>query len=106
MTTTVALPATIESMGAAVLVPHLARRGFDNVVVALTTLSCTARKRANACAFKHHRHVNARAFVLGQGQRDDGADCVVVGNSGARGNVHHGRCGADEAKGNTDDIIC
>ena len=38
--------------------------------------------------------------------RDNNADCVVVGNSGARGDVHHGRRGADEVKGNADNTIC
>ena len=31
---------------------------------------------------------SVRAFVLGQGRRDDGADGVIVGDSG--GDVHHG----------------
>ena len=53
-----------------------------------------------------HRHADVRAFVLGRGQRDDGADSVIVGNSGARGDVHRGRRGADEAEGDADDTIC
>ena len=69
-------------------------------------LSCTVRKHANARAFERHQHANVHAFVLGPGQRDDGADSIVGGNSGARGDVHHGRRGADDAKGNADDIIC
>ena len=36
---------------------------------------------------------------------DDGADCVVVGNSSARGDVHRGHRGADEAEGDADDTI-
>jgi hypothetical protein len=61
---------------------------------------------SNACAFERHRHANVRAFVLGQGWRDDGADCVIVGNSGARGDVYRGRRGADKVKGDADDTIC
>ncbi len=61
---------------------------------------------SNARAFKRHQHVNVRAFVLGRGWRDDGADCVVAGNSGARGDVHRGCRGADEAEGDADDAIC
>ncbi len=53
MTMTIALPATIKSMWAVVLVPHLARCGF-NVVVVVTALSCAVRKRANARAFERH----------------------------------------------------
>ena len=57
---------------------------------------------SDARAFERHRHSDVRAFVLGQGRRDDGADCVVVGNSSARGDVHRGHCGADEAEGDAD----
>ncbi len=32
-------------------------------------------------------------------------DFVVFGNSGARGGVHRGHCGADEAEGGAEDII-
>ena len=49
---------------------------------------------------------SSAAFVLGQGRRDDGADSAVVGDSGARGDVHRGRRGTDYAKGCADDIIC
>ena len=49
---------------------------------------------SNARAFGRHRHASIRAFVLGQGQRDDSADCIVGGNSGARGDVHRGRRGS------------
>ena len=61
---------------------------------------------SNACAFERHQHADVRAFVLGQGQRDDSADCAVVSNSGAHGKVHRGRRSADEAKGDADDTIC
>jgi hypothetical protein len=37
---------------------------------------------SDARAFERHRHTNACAFVLGQGWRDDVADCVIVSNSG------------------------
>ena len=57
-------------------------------------------------SFERHRHAEVSAFVLGRGRRDDGADCVIVGNSGARGDVHRGRRGADEAEGDADDTIC
>ncbi len=59
-----------------VLVPHLARCGFDDVVVVVTALSCTVCKRANARAFERHRKANVHAFVRGQGRRDDGAGSV------------------------------
>ena len=72
----------------------------DRGVTAPSTPSSDAR------AFGHHQHVNVRAFVLGRGRRDDGADSFVVGNSGTRGDVHRGRHGADEAEGNADDTIC
>jgi hypothetical protein len=54
MMMTIASPATIKSMWAVVLVPHLARCGFDVVVVVVTALSCAMRNRANARAFKRH----------------------------------------------------
>ena len=72
-------PTTIESMGTVVLVAQLARHGFVFVVV-------------------------ARRFFLGRGRREDSADVVI--DSGARGNVHYGRRGADNAKSNADDYIC
>jgi hypothetical protein len=77
MTTTIASSATIESMGAVVLVlvPHLTRRGF-NVVVVVTVLSCAVRKCADARAFERHRYAHVPAFVRGRGWRDDGADGV------------------------------
>ena len=52
------------------------------------------------------RHANVRTFVLGQRWRDNGADYIIVGKSGARGNVHHGRRGTDKAKGDADDTMC
>ncbi len=61
---------------------------------------------SNARVFERHRHADAHAFVLGQRRRDDGADCVIVGNSSARGDVHRGRCGTDEAESDADDTIC
>ncbi len=60
----------------------------------------------DAHAFECHRHANVRAFVFRRGQRDDGADGVVVGNSSARGDVHRGRCSADESEGDADNTIC
>ena len=72
----------------------------DRGATALPTPSSDAR------AFERHRHADVRAFVLGRGWRYDGADCVVVGNSGAHGDVHRGRRGADEAEGDADDTIC
>ena len=101
-TMTIALPTMIESTRAAVLVPHLARRGFD--VVVFTRLSCAVRKHTDARAFERHQCADVRAFVLGQGWRDDGADGVVVGNSG--GDVHRGGRGTDDGDGNADDILC
>ncbi len=49
---------------------------------------------------------SSAAFVLGRRRRDDSANGVVVGDSGARGNVHRGRRGAGNAKWYTDNIIC
>ena len=101
MTMMVALPMMIELIWATVLMPHLAQHGFD-VVVFVTVLSCNVHKRANALAFECHRHANVRAFVLGPGWRDNGADGGVVHNSGAHGDVHRGRHGTDEAEGDAD----
>jgi hypothetical protein len=61
---------------------------------------------SDARAFERHRHTDVHNFVLGRGRRYNGADCVVVGNSGARGDAHRGRRGADEAEGDADDTIC
>ncbi len=77
--TTIASLATIQLTGAAVLVPHLARRGFD--VVVFTKLSCAICKHADARAFVGHQRAEIRVFVLGQGWRDDGTNSVVVGDS-------------------------
>ena len=94
--TAIALPATIESTGAAVLVPHLPCRGFDIVIFA--ELSCAIRKHADARAFECHQCADVHAFVLGQGRRDYGADGIVIGNSG--GDVHR------DCDGDGDDILC
>ena len=61
---------------------------------------------SNTRAFERHQHADVRAFALGWGRRFDGADCVVVGISGARGDVHRGRRSADKANGNAGDTIC
>ena len=60
----------------------------------------------SAHAFECHQHADVRAFIFRQGQRDDGADGVVVGNSSARGNVHRGCRSADKAEGDADNTIC
>ncbi len=62
-------------------------------------LSCAVRKYADARAFTRHRFADIRAFVLGQGRRDDGADGIVVGGDSS-GDVHHGSCGTND--GNSD----
>ncbi len=53
---------------------------------------------------------DVRVFVLGRGQRDDGADGIVIGggNGGACGDVCRGRRGADNNYGSADcnDILC
>jgi hypothetical protein len=72
----------------------------DRGATALPTPSSDAR------AFKRHKHANVCTFVLGRGRRDDGADCVVVGNSSARVDVHRGRRGADKDEGDTGNTIC
>ena len=61
---------------------------------------------SNTHAFERHQHADVHAFVLGRGRRYNGADCVVVGSSGARGDVHRGRHSADKANSNADDTIC
>jgi hypothetical protein len=50
----------------------------------------TVRECADTRAFERHQCANVRAFVLGQGQRDDSANCIVVvgSNGSARGDVH------------------
>ena len=98
----IALPAMIKSMGVGVLVPHLAYCGFD-VLLVVTTLSCTICKHADTRVFEHHRHANVHAFVLGQGRRDDG---IFLKDNGARDDVHHGRFGADDVEGDAANIIC
>jgi hypothetical protein len=101
--TTIASPATIELTGAAVLVPHLAPHGFD--VVVFTELSCAVRKHADAPrAVERNRCADVRAFVLGQGGRDNDTKGAVVGDSG--GNVHRGGRGTDDGVGDTEDILC
>jgi hypothetical protein len=89
-------------MGAAVLVPHLAPRGLD--VVVFTELSCAVRKHADARAVERNRCADIRAFVLGQGRRDDDTKGAVVGDSG--GDVHRGGRGTDDGVGDADDILC
>ncbi len=82
----------------------------------------TVHECANAHAFERHRRANVRVFIIGQGQRDDSADGIVVvgSNGGARGDIHRSRqCAAaadnDAANDNTtdadansdgDDIVC
>ena len=100
--TTIASPAMIESTGAAVLVPHLAPRGFE--VIIFTKLSCAVCKHADACAMERNRCTNVRAFILGQGQRDNNTKGAVVGDSG--GDVHRGGSGTDNSDSNADDILC
>ncbi len=71
--------------------------------------SMTARQQwclAHAARRWQLCHCSSAAFVLGRGRRDDGANSIVVGDSGARGNVHRGRRGVDYAKGCADNIIC
>jgi hypothetical protein len=89
-------------MGAAVLVPHLAPRGFDAVIS--TKLSCAVRKHADARAVERNRCADVRAFVLGQGWRKDDTKSAVVGDSG--GDVHRGGCGTNDGVGDADDILC
>jgi hypothetical protein len=102
-TMTIASPPTIESTGAAFLVPHLTHRGFDVIVFA--EQSCAVCKQsADARAFECHRCADVRVFILGQGRRDDGANGVVVGDSG--GNVHRGGRGTNDSDSNADDILC
>ncbi len=89
---------------------NLARCGFN--VVIFTKLSCTVRKYADARAFERHQCIDVRAFVLGQGRRDDSADGIVVGDSSD--DVHRGSCGTDDGDGggdgnsnrDGDDILC
>ena len=101
-TMTIASPAMIKSTGATVLVPHLARRGFD--VVIFTELSCAVCKHADARAVERNRCADVRAFTLSQGRRDDGADGIIVGASS--GDVQGGGRGNNDGHGNADDILC
>ncbi len=85
--------------------PHLlAPHGFD--VVDFTELSCAVRKHADAPrAVERNRCADVRAFVLGQGRRDNDTKGAVVGDSG--GDVHRGGRGTDDGVGDTDDhILC
>ncbi len=75
-------------------------------MVEATVAGCWRQLSFDARAFERHRHADVRAFVLGRERRDAGADCVIVRNSGARGDVHHGRRGTDEAEGDADNTIC
>ena len=75
--------------------------------------SGTFRECADARAFKRHRRANVRVFILGQGQRADSVDSilVVVGSDGvARGDVDRGcRCAAaanNDSDGDADNIVC
>jgi hypothetical protein len=88
-------------MGDVVLVPHLALHGF-NVVIVVTVLSCAIRKCTNTLAFK----LTDTLRMYATSSKDNCANGVVVSNSGARGDVHHGHSGADDANGDADNIIC
>jgi hypothetical protein len=71
----------------------------------------SARARRRGCLAQAARRwqlcrCSSAAFALGRGRRDDSANGIVDGDSGARGDVHRGRRGADNAKGCADDIIC
>jgi len=106
MMTTIAMPVTIESMGAVVLMPHLTCHGFDIIVI--TKLSCIFQKCVNAHTFEPHLRADICACILGQDWRDDGVNGIIVGNSCACGNVHRGRSGTDDADnvdGDADDIL-
>ena len=81
-------------------------RGRGTTVLIASLLSTAPTPSSDACAFTCHRHGNVHAFVLGQGRRCYSADCVVVVNSGTRGDVNRGRRGADEAEGDADNNIC
>jgi hypothetical protein len=60
--------------------------------------SCAVRKYADARAFECHQCADdVRAFVLGQGRRDDGANSIVIGDSGD--DVHRGGRGTDDGDG-------
>ncbi len=69
---------------------------------AATSEAAVPTPSSDARAFERHRHANVRAFVLGRGRRDDGADSV---DSSACGDVHRGHRGADKAEGDADDTI-
>ena len=112
MATTIPSPATIESTGAArVLVPHGAKLpplppspAADST---LSPLPSDPAPSANAPTHAPSNATNAPTyasfFVLGQGRRDDSADgiVVIVGSSGAHGDVHRGRRGSANDYGDT-----
>jgi len=54
----------------------------------------TVRECTDAHAFERHQRADVRVFVIGRGRRDDSAD-GIVGDGGARGDVHRGcQCAA------------
>ena len=118
MATTIASPATIESMGAArVLVPHGAKLPpLPPSPAADSTLSPLPSDPAPSANAPTHSPSNATDaptyasfFVLSQGRRDNGADGIVVGGGGgAHGDVHRGRRGSanDYGDADCDDILC
>ena len=63
-----------------------------------TAASGSVRERADACTFECHQHADVCAFVLGRGQRDDGV-IVIGGSNSTDGNIHRGRCRADNTEG-------
>ena len=76
---------------------------MDNAFVALALLAFG--KRANAHTIKCYYCTDVCTFVPGKGQRDN--DIIIIGgNGGAHGDVHHGRCGANDADGNAYNSLC
>ena len=63
------------------------------LVIAQRSSTVREQEHAKAGDFELHLRVDERAFVLGQGRRDDGAVSVVVvgGDGGAQCNVHRAR---------------
>ncbi len=118
MATTIALPATIQSTGAArVLVPHGAKLpSLPPLPAADSTLLPLPSDPAPSVNAPTHAPWNATDaptyasfVVLGRGRRDDGAAGIVVGGSGgAHGDIHCGRRGSANNYGDADcdDILC
>ena len=86
---TAAAGGAARAVGAGEFLP--CRRGWDDHIVPYEVETTNALMYA--------------PFVLGRGQRDDDANGVVIGNSGAHGDVRCSRCSASDVEGDADVIL-